>query len=479
MKKEIKQEKEIPKRKNKFGKIVSIIVTSIIAITMYLLFKLNILPNLELIIISIVLLFFLLITNSLLLSKYKKRNFFGTILAILLIIGSLFVIKKDIATEDFLKLFNANNYNTETFSVWVLDSSSYQNITDLEGKNIVSLKVKTEGLKLAETELKNKVNYNSVTVDDYFTGLESLTKKKNSAILIENAQIDVMQEEDESVMDGYRKITEFSVNVPIEENTKKVDITKKNFNIFISGIDSYGSINSVSRSDVNMILTVNPNTHEVLMTSIPRDYYVTLGGINEKDKLTHAGLYGIDTSVKTVENLLSTDINYYFKVNFTSVETLVDALGGITVNSPYTFISNDGYHYKKGENNLNGKEALSFARERKAFADGDNQRIKDQQLVVEAIIKKLKSKTVIDNYEKILSSLNGKFVTNLDQKDLTDFIKKQIHDMPDWTTQSSFLEGTNSSEYTYSYKKNKLYVMLPKEESITTSSNLIKEKLNS
>ena len=131
MKKEIKQEKEIPKRKNKFGKIVSIIVTSIIAITMYLLFKLNILPNLELIIISIVLLFFLLITNALLLSKYKKRNFFGTILAILLIIGSLFVVKKDIATEDFLKLFNANNYNTETFSVWVLDSSSYQNITDL------------------------------------------------------------------------------------------------------------------------------------------------------------------------------------------------------------------------------------------------------------------------------------------------------------------------------------------------------------
>ena len=170
-----------------------------------------------------------------------------------------------------------------------------------------------------------------------------------------------------------------SIKTKSKSIAKKVKVTKESFNIFISGIDTYGKISSVSRSDVNMVVTVNPKTKQILMTSIPRDYYVTLHGVKGyKDKLTHASLLGIENSVMTVEDLLDIDINYYIKVNFSSVINVVDSLGGVDVYSEYDFTSIDGYHYSKGYNKVNGEEALSFVRERKAFASGDNQRIKKQ-----------------------------------------------------------------------------------------------------
>ncbi len=232
-----------------------------------------------------------------------------------------------------------------------------------------------------------------------------------------------------------------------------------------------------------MVLTINPTTNKVLVTSIPRDYYVKLHGIDTqyKDKLTHAGIHGIDTSVKTVEDLLEIDINYYVKINFTSLVTLVDKLGGIdvTLDKPFrAFYDEDGtivnYSFKKGKNHLNGKQALAFARERKSLARGDVARAEHQQLIIEGLFDKILSKNIITKYSDLLNALEGKFVTNMGTQNITTLVKCQIKNNPSWTIETNTLVGIDSSQYTYSYKRKKSYVMEPDVKSLDYAKNLIR-----
>ncbi len=223
-----------------------------------------------------------------------------------------------------------------------------------------------------------------------------------------------------------------------------------------------------------MIVTVNPKTKQILLTSIPRDYYVQLHGkTGYKDKLTHAGLYGADMSVKTLEDLLNIEINYYIKVNFTSVINIVEALGGVEVYSDYTFTSIDGYNYTKGYNKVNGEQALSFARERKAFSEGDRQRVKDQQALLEAMFRKCTSPAIITKYNSLMNSINGSFVTNMSANRITSLIRMQLIGKYKWIITSNSLDGENSSNYTYSYSAQKLYVMEPIEDSVKYAKELI------
>ena len=232
-------------------------------------------------------------------------------------------------------------------------------------------------------------------------------------------------------------------------------------------------------------MTVNPKTKQILLTSIPRDYYVQLHGTTgSRDKLTHAGIYGTDMSVQTIEDLLGIEINYYIKVNFSSFIDIINAIGGIEVYSKYEFTSIDGYHYQQGYNELNGEEALSFARERKAFMEGDRQRGADQQAVIEAMIKKMSNKSILTKYESLLDSIDGKFQTNMNYKKITSLIKMQLDDMSSWNVVSIALDGSNGSEYTYTGGNQKLYVMIPDESTIDNASSLINavlkgEKLDS
>ena len=180
-----------------------------------------------------------------------------------------------------------------------------------------------------------------------------------------------------------RSIYTFKIKINVKDVSKDVDVLNDTFNIYLSGIDTYGEISSVSRSDVNIILTINPKTHQILLTSIPRDTYVQLSGTTGyKDKLTHAGIHGVEKSISTIEEFLGIEINYYFKVNFTSVIDIVNTLGVVNVYSEYTFTSKDGYNYTKGYNYMNGAQALSFVRERYAFSEGDIQRGKNQQAMI-------------------------------------------------------------------------------------------------
>ncbi len=297
-------------------------------------------------------------------------------------------------------------------------------------------------------------------------------------MLIENSILAILTEDDSEFASSYKVIYDFSVDVETKDIAKKVDITKDTFSIYVSGIDTYGAVSSVSRSDVNMVITVNPKTNKILITSIPRDYYVPLAGKDGKDKLTHAGIYGVETSVKTIENLLDTKINYYIKVNFTSLIKVVDALGGVKVYSKYNFTSMDGYTYKEGYNNVNGEKALSFVRERKAFNGGDRVRVENQAAMIKALVEKATSPSIITKYNSLLKTLEKLFVTNLNMEDITEFIKKQIDDMKSWEVESQSLDGKDDYQYTYSYKGQKLYVMTPDNETVINAHNKIEEMFN-
>ena len=239
---------------------------------------------------------------------------------------------------------------------------------------------------------------------------------------------DIILSEGEKIL-SLNKVAEivwnpFSVDINNKDIAKRVGITSEPFNVYISGIDTYGGIKKVSRSDVNMIMTVNPKEKKILLTSIPRDMYVTLHSSGQLDKLTHSGIYGIDETVSTVEDWLGTDINYYIRVNFTSLQDIVDAIGGVDVESPKAFKSAvSKYTYTEGMNHLNGEAALFFARERKAFADGDNERVKNQQRVVKAIVDKISGSSVILlKYTQLMNTVGQEVQTNLTEKDISSQI---------------------------------------------------------
>lgn len=250
--------------------------------------------------------------------------------------------------------------------------------------------------------------------------------------------------------------------------------------IYLSGIDVAGSISTTSRSDVNIIAVVNPVTYQILLLSTPRDYYVPTtvsGGV--RDKLTHAGRYGVDCSMGTLDMLYDININYYFKVNFTGFTEVIDALGGITVHSDYDFVTtHGGDHITVGDNYLNGKEALGFARERYAFADGDRQRGRNQMAVITAVINKMASSAILNNYSGLMSGLEGSFETSLSAGDISSLVKLQLDKMPSWNVVSYSVNGPGDHQTTYSAPRFKAWVMQPNETYIQNAKVLINQVMS-
>lgn len=262
-------------------------------------------------------------------------------------------------------------------------------------------------------------------------------------------------------------------NTTIEpEEVKK--ITERSFNVFLSGIDVYGNVDKVSRCDVNMIATVNPVTKQILLTSIPRDYYVytTVSG-NMRDKLTHAGIYGVECSVGTLEDLFGVDIDYYLKVNFTGFVDIVDALGGVTVYSEYDFSTS--YDFVKGANECDGDKALAFVRDRYSFSSGDLQRNRNQQALVKGIIEKLASPATLVNINSILNSVSEFMVTNVQLSEIMELVNMQLSKNSAWTIQTNAITGTGDSQITYSNQKQKSYVMLPDENQVMEAASRIRD----
>lgn len=471
-----KNKKNNKNKLNGFRKYLAISLGVISIIVLWLVYFINVLTMEYFIVLCFLLLIIDVIVIALLLSFGTIKNILGGFFSLLLIVTMIVGINYELNTLDFFKQFGFNEYKTENYGIYVLKSSNYENIVDLENKSIGHLDLKKyAGLNKMVDKITNKIEFKSKTYDDIHSMVSDLIGEKIEGIILEEAQVEILKEENYNEYELLKSIYGDAIELSIKKNKSNIDITKDSYNIYISGIDTYGNITNVSRSDVNILATVNPLKKEILLTNIPRDYYVKLHSFNEYDKLTHAGIYGIDESISTIEDLLDTKINYYVKVNFTSLIDIVDALDGIVVNSNYSFTTVDGYSFKKGTNYLDGKEALSFARERKAFKEGDRIRGENQQLILTSIINKATSTKIITNYTEILKAVKGKFITNIKDEEITKLIKMQFSDGKAWNIKSISVNGVDSYDYVYSYKKNKLYVMRPIQETVDNAKGKIKD----
>ena len=257
-------------------------------------------------------------------------------------------------------------------------------------------------------------------------------------------------------------------------------ITKEPFVIYLSGVDTRGELTEKARSDVNILAVVNPQTKQVALINTPRDYYVDLAGTNSKDKLTHAGLYGVETSMATLGNLYGINVDHYIRIDFSGFISIIDAVGGVDVYSDqaFTSVGSPGYYdpttFAEGWNHLDGKSALAFARERHAFASGDIQRGINQMKVIDAMANKLKSPTVLMSFSKLMDAVSDCFVTSLSQEQISALVRMQLGDLASGDIESCSVTGSSGkSSQCYSAKGQSLYVMKPDESSVSKAKELI------
>lgn len=446
-----------------FAIILSVILVIFTGGLIYQIFKLQILP--DNILIPIILVLILLTLIFVLLINFSAHGLVSKILCSLMVVvlsavyglGNYYLYSTNTTLET---VTDQGNKAKNTVSVVVLNSSGLENVNSLEGSKLGVLKtIGNEATKKSLTDLKkNNVTYTKKTYDNMLGMLKALYDGEVDAIVLNEAyRSNVCDLEDYTNFNNDTKVIHKTVYYTKENSSSLAvsDITSKPFNILISGNDSFGSLDENSRSDVDMLVTINPVTSTILLTSIPRDSYVKevcndyACNYGVYDKLTHTGIYGVDTTKDTIENLLDIDINYVYRVNFTSMIDIVDALGGVDVTVPegmavskfYTNSNLEGVH--EGENHLDGKRALAYSRERKAYLDGDLQRARNQQQVLQAMFKKATSPEIIKNYTSLLKALIGAFDTNMTTKEITSFIKYQIQAKPSWKFEQFVLKGDN------------------------------------
>ncbi len=446
-----------------FAIILSVILVIFTGGLIYQIIKLQILP--DNILIPIILVLILLTLIFVLLINFSTHGLVSKILCSLMVVvlsavyglGNYYLYSTNTTLET---VTDQGNKAKNTVSVVVLNSSGLENVNSLEGSKLGVLKtIGNEATKKSLTDLKkNNVTYTKKTYDNMLGMLKALYDGEVDAIVLNEAyRSNVCDLEDYTNFNNDTKVIHKTVYYTKENSSSLAvsDITSKPFNILISGNDSFGSLDENSRSDVDMLVTINPVTSTILLTSIPRDSYVKevcndyACNYGVYDKLTHTGIYGVDTTKDTIENLLDIDINYVYRVNFTSMIDIVDALGGVDVTVPegmavskfYTNSNLEGVH--EGENHLDGKRALAYSRERKAYLDGDLQRARNQQQVLQAMFKKATSPEIIKNYTSLLKALIGAFDTNMTTKEITSFIKYQIQAKPSWKFEQFVLKGDN------------------------------------
>ncbi|MDD3453485.1 MAG: LCP family protein [Bacilli bacterium] len=477
--------KKEKKSKKRIITIISKIIYSLLVILSVLavgiILSLKILP-LKYVIPGMIVIFILFSIMGYFIFKVKFKSWIRIIIdiiSLILIAGISFGLYYLNQTLNFMDKIKADDYQIEEYYVLVLDDSKYKDLEDIKDEKLGTYpSTELDNYTEALDTLSNKVITEEKEYDNYMKTSQALLDNDVEAILLSSAYKTIVDEELEDFENNVRILYTISIKVKTETTTEEVDVTNDSFNIYISGIDIYGDISLVSRSDVNMIVSVNPTTNKILLTSIPRDYYVQLHGTTGyKDKLTHAGIYGIDMSINTIEDLLDIDIDYYVRVNFTTLISLVDAIGGIDIYSDTAFTAwtNPSCTYKVGTNYLDGKCALAFARERKAYSTGDRHRVQNQQDVLKAILTKaLSSKTLITKYTAILKSLGYSFQTSIPSDKIYELINNQLNTMPSWNIEQISLNGSDSHAYTYSYRSQKLYVMEPDYKTVAAAQTAIK-----
>ncbi len=477
--------KEMKTNEKQKSRVWQIVIASIYGLSLAAFFVslilLGLLPGLYLgLLIAAGIVISALLLKGLFSKKEGKRQLVCGIIIAILSLGLIAATSMVGGALSFFKDVVGGKVQTYDYYVVVRNDDTYTKVEDIEGEKVHILDVKGQTYETAKAELTEKVAVTFEKEEQLENLAEGLIEKKSNVLFISSSHYEMALEGSDKFTKKNTKILD-TICVEIEQTKKAVnkDLTKDAFNVYISGIDTTGAITNASRSDVNMIMTVNPTDRKILLTSIPRDYHVVLSSFGAYDKLTHSGIYGIEETTATVEDLMDIEIDHYVKVNFTTVTKLVDALGGITVDSEHAFVSRDGFSYSEGLNELNGEEALSFARERKAFAAGDNQRVKNQQAVISGILDKATSSTaILTQYGSILSALSENMEISLSQKDMSTLIKMQLGDMRGWDIDSNALKGSGSSAQVYSMPGVYTYVMEPKQESVDNAKKKIDEIMN-
>lgn len=475
------------------GAVITIIVIMLSVVFMGLLAMTKMVPTIYMLIIGIVLaviaaIIWLLVWHT----RYTGRFIGGTVLAVIMIailaFGGFYINK----TRSAISNISGETTEVTQMAVYVKSDDAADSVEATAGYTYGILSsLDRENTDGAVAHLNSEFGTEVQTKE--YAGLTELAdgilNGEVNAMLLNSGYLSVYED-----MDGY---TDFSTKIKevgtvdvestiqsAEESTPIEPITTANggkvYTIYLSGIDTRGEMTAKSRSDVNIIATVNTDTHEILLVSTPRDYFVPLsisGGA--PDKLTHAGIYGIDVCMDTLGMLYDIDINYYFRINFGGFVKVIDALGGITVNSDYDFDSKNilGYHFNKGENYVNGEQALIFARERYAFQEGDRQRGKNQMEVIRGVVKKALSPEILTSYSSILSSLDGCFGTNITYEEIAQILQQQLTNGGDWTIVSYSVNGTGATEKPYSMSQ-KAYVMVPDYNTVDKAKSLMEKVRN-
>lgn len=463
--------------------LVLTLITLSSATFLYYINKLNVLSFKYFIVLAIIVfLFWILIIFKLL--RKKTRTFskiiFGLI-SLILSFAYIVGIKYIQSTINFVEnVTTVVEYETQTYSVLVHNNSNYNNIADLTDKNIgfVSLTNSLEDVNKKLQESSN-ITFVSKEYNEISQIIESINNYEVDAIVLEQSFVDSLEENDYHLSDNVRSIYTFELKVKKEKSTKKIDVVNEPFIMYISGSDSEDSLYENFRSDVNILAVVNPKNNKILLLSVPRDTYVQLHNtIGTKDKLTHAGLYGVEMSKNTLEDFLNLDINYYAKVSFNTLINIVDTIGGIDIYSEKSLSMSKGCKFKQGINtNVNGKCALLFSRNRKSYSTGDIHRGQNQQEVITKIIEKLSNPSILTKYNDILSSINGSFETDMTYDELTNLVKNQLDKVSRWDVESIVIEGEGKLLPTYSLGSKPLYVMIPDENSVSSAKEKINEYL--
>ncbi|CYU87946.1 LCP family glycopolymer transferase CpsA [Streptococcus suis] len=452
------------------------IILCLFLVTMY---RYNILDFRYLNYIVTILLIGVAVLTGLLMWRKKARIFTALLLVFSLVITSVGIYGMQEVVKFSTRLNSNSTFSEYEMSILVPANSDITDVRQLtsilapdeyDQDNITALL--DDISKMESTQLATS------PATSYLTAYQSMINGESQAMVFNGVFTNILENEDPDFSSKVKKIYSFKVTQTVETATEQV--SGDSFNIYISGIDTYGPISSVSRSDVNIIMTVNRATHKILLTTTPRDSYVAIadGGQNQYDKLTHAGIYGVNASVHTLENLYGIDISNYIRLNFTSFLQLIDLVGGIDVENTQEFTSG-GYNFPVGTVHLDAEQALIFVRERYSLANGDNDRGKNQEKVIAALIKKLSSPENLRNYQAILTGLEGSIQTDLSLETIIGLVNTQLESGTQFTVESQALTGTGRSDLSsYAMPGSQLYMMEINQDSLEQAKAAIQSVLD-
>lgn len=459
-KKETLSKKERRRKRRGWGTLIGLILILVqlvfTVLLMFNIFKLDILPLKYLIAVNAFLILIFLYNFT---SQFTKAHIIGKILSVILSGVILFIYLVSAKLDSVLTKLNIPEINTDVVDICVLSTDKANSINDIANyKFAYNSSASNENVKTAFNSLKSDINRNDIEMTEYKSWDDLVdafyTNKDVQVLVMNDSMIGVISTQYEDFADQIKIIKKYEYKKLVQTQKSTVNVKKDPFVIYVSGISSDDGADSElsdrSLSDVNILAVVNPETRQILLVTTPRDSYIKITGPDGRkgyDKLTHAGNYGVEASMETLEDLYGVNIDYYVKINFSGCVAVVDALGGITIDSEIEFTCGQDaspipYHFVKGENECDGEMAVAFSRERHAFLAGDFQRGRNQTAAIKAILQKATSPAILTKYSAVLDAVSDMFLTNIPTSTISDIVKMQLSDSKSWNIQTYSINGT-------------------------------------